>query len=61
MVKEYVRKYRLYTAEYYEQQEKLLKQYNDKKNEIEEYLREVKDVILDDIRDAVAADKRASM
>ena len=60
MVKEYVRKFTLYTPEYHEHQKKLLAQYSDKKASIEEYLREVKDVILDDIRDAVA-DKRASM
>ena len=60
MVKEYTRKYILYGAEYYEHQSKLLSQYQEKKKQIEEYLLEIKDVIIDDVRDAMR-DRRESM
>lgn len=60
MVKEYVKTYSLYTASYYDQQERLLTQYQEKKKQIEEYLREVKEIILDDIRDTIT-DKRQSL
>ena len=60
MVKEYATKYSLYTADYYEHQAKLLSQYQEKKRQIEEYLLEIKDVIIDDVTDAMQ-DKRQSL
>ena len=60
MVKEYIKKYSLYSAAYHEHQAHLLSQYQEKKKQIEEYLQEIKDVIIDDVRDSMR-DRRQSM
>ena len=60
MVKEYTKKYSLYTGAYYEHQSQLLSRYQEKKKQIEEYLLEIKDVIIDDVQDAMR-DRRESM
>ncbi|XP_063689520.1 uncharacterized protein LOC134822403 isoform X2 [Bolinopsis microptera] len=60
MVKEYIKKYSLYSAAYHEHQAHLLSQYQEKKKQIEEYLQEIKDVIIDDVRDSMR-DRRQSI
>ena len=61
MPREYKETYKLHDAKYFEKQSRLLAEFDEKNKEITEYLREIKNVIMDDIRDAVKEDKRASM
>ena len=60
MVREYVRSFQLYTSEYHEAQSDLMARFQALRKQADDYLREVKDVILDDVRDAMQ-DKRKSL